>query len=777
MDNSQKKRRQPHIYAVILLFLLMGAAFFLSSQRISAYATESCYHMLHQYTLQLSRELRKNVEGTQKILAMTASQIAGSASLDSPEVRRYLDSFQGGALVSRLELLLPGDRVLQTDGTIVDASGILSFQKEAALGVHVSSRETELQDPEREILRNYVPVMQGGNTVAMLYGVMDLAQIADFYASDLLSDGIRIHLIEGNSGDFLLNTVHDELGNIKGLRNRQPKPGYTVEEVMEDMANLQSGRTAFLSHTFGDYFYCDYAPVGIRDWMAMVTISESLALADAHQIRMTLYLLAGVEAALLIAYFLWLLSRTKRDAAEKESQLNRVQYMLNIENTLFGAARNPALFERALQQVSETLHAHGSFFLMQNPLQETQAFFYHPEWDDQMRAEITDCFFAVSQRMRSEKGIVCYNPASLLQEGSAAYDLAQKYSVNSFLLLPVPDRQGKIIGALGAVNLHRRWKDTALLESVILSFLTALNHLESFRMVQEMGTMDHLTGLLNRNSFQQATEELEQNPDNSLSCVYVDVDGLHEFNNQCGHMSGDRMLQSVAAALKTSFGVEHTYRIGGDEFVIFTFGLDEKDVKDKVRETEQTVAACGYHISTGVEFRRNIPLLYALIRQAESNMYAAKRRYYEEINESDLPRERNLQLEALLTEKQDLDAFRSVLASQYKGVYVVNLSLDVMRPIYIPSYFADLIEETGGKFSSALQQYVAEAVQPEYRDVLSAFMDYTQVKSWLEQGETPALQYQKLDGSSVMLQIYPSPKYAPQRKESIWVFGDLDAST
>lgn len=372
--------------------------------------------------------------------------------------------------------------------------------------------------------------------------------------------------------------------------------------------------------------------------------------------------------------------------------------------------------------------------------------------------------------------MVCYNPTALLQKKPEAHALAQKLSVHSFLLLPVPDNQGVAIGVLGAVNLQRRWKDTGLLESVILSFLTALNHMEAFQMVQEMGTMDHLTNLLNRNSFQQAVEQLEQDPDDSIACVYVDVDGLHDFNNQCGHMSGDQMLQSVAQALKTAFGVEHTYRIGGDEFVVFTRGLGKEEVQRKVQEAERAVTSCGYHISTGVEYRRNFPLLHELIRQAESNMYAAKRSYYQEVNKAGLSRERNLQLEALVAEKQDLEAFRSVLSSQYKGVYVVNLSLDTMRPIYIPSYFADLIHESGGKFSLALQRYVAETVQPEYRDVLTAFMDYPQVKTWLEQGEIPALQYRKLDGSSVLLQIYPSPRYSPQVKESIWVFGNLDAS-
>lgn len=55
-----------------------------------------------------------------------------------------------------------------------------------------------------------------------------------------------------------------------------------------------------------------------------------------------------------------------------------------------------------------------------------------------------------------------------------------------------------------------------------------------------------------------------------LACIYIDANGLHEINNARGHLAGDQMLRFIADTLKVSFGEEALYRIGGDEFVVFS---------------------------------------------------------------------------------------------------------------------------------------------------------------------------------------------------------------
>ena len=99
---------------------------------------------------------------------------------------------------------------------------------------------------------------------------------------------------------------------------------------------------------------------------------------------------------------------------------------------------------------------------------------------------------------------------------------------------------------------------------------------------RELSVTDLLTGLRNRNSFEQNLPQYAHRCKKALYCVYLDVNGLHEMNNAQGHEAGDRMLKYVAGALQEQFGREDSYRIGGDEFVAMAADADETAVQHKV---------------------------------------------------------------------------------------------------------------------------------------------------------------------------------------------------
>lgn len=142
---------------------------------------------------------------------------------------------------------------------------------------------------------------------------------------------------------------------------------------------------------------------------------------------------------------------------------------------------------------------------------------------------------------------------------------------------------------------------------------------------------DLLTGLRNRNAYEQSLVGYPALCRKGLCCIYVDVNGLHELNNTKGHQAGDEMLQYIAKSLLDTFGQEHTYRIGGDEFVVFAVDWSaaalEKTMKDVLRRVEQA----GYHIAIGMETQTAPDIsMDRLIKNAEKKMYEAKYRYYQE---------------------------------------------------------------------------------------------------------------------------------------------------
>lgn len=142
---------------------------------------------------------------------------------------------------------------------------------------------------------------------------------------------------------------------------------------------------------------------------------------------------------------------------------------------------------------------------------------------------------------------------------------------------------------------------------------------------------DVLTGLYNRNLYERSLAGYPARCRESLSCIFVDVDGLHELNNTRGHAAGDEMLRFVAEGMRKRFGVEHTYRIGGDEFVAFVPDRPEPAISEALEDLRRSVEGAGYHVAIGcvTEKREKIDMT-DIIRDAETRMYQAKKQYYAE---------------------------------------------------------------------------------------------------------------------------------------------------
>lgn len=150
------------------------------------------------------------------------------------------------------------------------------------------------------------------------------------------------------------------------------------------------------------------------------------------------------------------------------------------------------------------------------------------------------------------------------------------------------------------------------------------------RRAMVLSEIDVLTGLHNRNSYEKSILSYPESAERTVSCVYIDVNGLHELNNAKGHEMGDKMLQFIANELKKQFG-ESTFRIGGDEFVAFAADMSRDETEKRTELITEAAEKEGYHISVGIEVRLKEDLsMEELIRSAESEMYKVKRLYYEQ---------------------------------------------------------------------------------------------------------------------------------------------------
>ena len=102
-----------------------------------------------------------------------------------------------------------------------------------------------------------------------------------------------------------------------------------------------------------------------------------------------------------------------------------------------------------------------------------------------------------------------------------------------------------------------------------IDFLDKFRHKERMELLKELAYKDGLTELLNRTSFMEDIENLN-NSKNGIIAIY-DVNDLKKVNDKYGHLEGDNLIVGVANALKMHLNeIGKCYRIGGDEFVFIS---------------------------------------------------------------------------------------------------------------------------------------------------------------------------------------------------------------
>lgn len=459
------KKRVGMMMAITLFSaIVLSGTVFVCARRAGEEVTQRSFDELTTATKQLAKDINNATRTDQTILSAMAELIAGQDEDDLDSVLRIMNTFSlDKTFVSAVALLRPDGTLLLTDGARYDVSGAFDFETEAARGAYISDRVTSYFAPEKLVVRNVAPVKRDGETIAILYGMVPLQELSRSYKTDLYGGNAFVLIVDGNTGDILLDTWHDSLGNLSDLRGRKMLMGYTYEEAMEKIPNGIGGDMCIVSRSTGLTLYLHYEPVGINNWSVVLGVSEQDALAGTRGVVKILYLMSVIVGAILLSYLAYI-----------------SWYLISARRSAF-----------------------------------------------------------------------------------------------------------------------------------------------------RMSVTDQVTGLFNRSAFEKYLNESEPHTFSHTVCVYIDVNGLHELNNKHGHEAGDKLLQSMAECLRAQFPDDGLYRIGGDEFVVFS-KADAAVCEARMQAVSSALTAQDYSISYGIAAQETTEGLSDLVREADENMLKNKRRYYAE---------------------------------------------------------------------------------------------------------------------------------------------------
>ncbi|QIL20000.1 EAL domain-containing protein [Thermomonas sp. HDW16] len=121
--------------------------------------------------------------------------------------------------------------------------------------------------------------------------------------------------------------------------------------------------------------------------------------------------------------------------------------------------------------------------------------------------------------------------------------------------------------------------------SIIPVLLLASRHEHEYATaaLHQRATQDTLTGLLNRDAFEEQARTLLAEGKATLTLLYVDLDHFKLVNDSASHVAGDEMIRGVAALFREEFGGGALIaRTGGDEFAVLAT-LDERAASTRAR--------------------------------------------------------------------------------------------------------------------------------------------------------------------------------------------------
>ncbi|QNL44846.1 diguanylate cyclase [Oscillibacter hominis] len=178
--------------------------------------------------------------------------------------------------------------------------------------------------------------------------------------------------------------------------------------------------------------------------------------------------------------------------------------------------------------------------------------------------------------------------------------------------------------------------------------------------LEQLAHLDWLTGICNRGYTQECVDELLSNRQAGVLLV-LDVDRFKQVNDRYGHITGDRLLEEIAAKLRSMvFRTDILGRVGGDEFVIFMpIAQEERFVEERCAQIRDRLR---FVELDGQEFQLSVTVAGALAEQGDD--------YQTLFDRAD---------QILLEKKRARKRFSTLSVQEHKGMSKKGIAIDMER--------------------------------------------------------------------------------------------------
>jgi len=158
-------------------------------------------------------------------------------------------------------------------------------------------------------------------------------------------------------------------------------------------------------------------------------------------------------------------------------------------------------------------------------------------------------------------------------------------TIEKDLELPGSETRNIVIKFHRMLDVSEKYKGTV----IIFTDLTYRKQIEN--RLKFISFHDGLTGLYNRDFFNEELFRLDSGRFDPVAIIECDVDGLKIVNDTLGHQAGDILITTTAAILRRSFRESDIVaRVGGDEFAVALPCSSPKSLEDACERIETALA-------------------------------------------------------------------------------------------------------------------------------------------------------------------------------------------
>ena len=227
------------------------------------------------------------------------------------------------------------------------------------------------------------------------------------------------------------------------------------------------------------------------------------------------------------------------------------------------------------------------------------------------------------------------------QEGSLTYSINQDSAQPEFDVVAPMIAGDETIGLVAISRPERHnFSEREMMEMIARLGALTWTNLEAYRNVEIAAEVDGLTGIFNKAALLVRLSEAvfeARNKGEKVSVFLFDIDHFKVYNDQNGHLVGDRLLRLLAKLVRDSVRSDDYFgRFGGEEFVLVMSGRSASQAMsaaDVIRhrieeypfEGEATQPGGRLTISGGVAcFPDDADDSVELLRNADTALYEAK---------------------------------------------------------------------------------------------------------------------------------------------------------